>query len=65
MERSGRLGSLRRTDILFCKSINEEIMKKLFIAIMATLAAFTGAQAQQKGAIELKLWEQGSKCDSF
>ena len=30
-------------------------MKKLIIAIMATFAAFTGVEAQQKGAIELKL----------
>ena len=27
---------------------------------MATLATVFGASAQQKGAIELKLWEQGA-----
>ena len=33
-------------------------MKKIIIAAMATLATVFGASAQQKGAIELKLWEQ-------
>ena len=35
-------------------------MKKIIIAAMATLATVFGASAQQKGAIELKLWEQGA-----